>query len=180
MDPSQCEFLAENELINILPNFNQPSLQLICGEVGPFEAGVPVIVPVWLAVHMKKRHKCSIIPPEWLNVDELKRLIVAENERTTFGPIPKGFFEISRIIISSAKDDVEQIEQLKTLIKDLWDKRDAKMRTSTIKFLSQVESAHAQLDNLTQLEIAYARPVITEATKTIELLNKNLHSVERQ
>ncbi|KAI1728886.1 GINS complex protein domain-containing protein [Ditylenchus destructor] len=177
MNPAQCEFLAGNEFIQIVPNFNEEPMQLICGEVGPFEAGVPVTVPVWLAVHLKKRHKCSIIAPDWLTIDELKCLIVTESERSKFAEIPKRFFEIAHIVLINGKEDVDNVEQLKTFIKDLWDKRTAKMRTSTIKFLGQHESSHANLDNLTELEIAYARQIITEATKNIDMLNDNLHSL---
>ncbi|KAI1721662.1 GINS complex protein [Ditylenchus destructor] len=177
MNPAQCEFLAGNEFIQIVPNFNEDPMQLICGEVGPFEAGVPVTVPVWLAVHLKKRHKCSIIAPDWLTIDELKCLIVTESERSKFAEIPKRFFEIAHIVLINGKEDVDNVEQLKTFIKDLWDKRTAKMRTSTIKFLGQHESSHANLDNLTELEIAYARQIITEATKNIDMLNDNLHTL---
>jgi hypothetical protein len=35
------------------------------------------------------------------------------------------------------------------------------------------------MDNLTQLEICYARPVMTEATKTMETLNENLHASKK-
>uniref|UniRef100_A0A914BW64 DNA replication complex GINS protein PSF2 n=1 Tax=Acrobeloides nanus TaxID=290746 RepID=A0A914BW64_9BILA len=177
MNPEQCEFLAENELI--LPNFNERTLQLICGDVGPFEAGVPIVVPIWLAVYLKKRHKCTIIPPDWLTIDELNRQIANENEHSAFSNVPKCFLEIAHIVLTHAKEDVEDIDQLKTLIADLWDKRVAKMRNSEIEFLKQHKFSYAQLDNLTQMEVACARPVLSTATKMIEKLNDAFHSISQ-
>lgn len=39
MDPSEGEFLAERETIDIIPNFSHNKLYLISGDVGPFKAG---------------------------------------------------------------------------------------------------------------------------------------------
>ncbi|KAL3098922.1 hypothetical protein niasHT_024677 [Heterodera trifolii] len=176
MDPSLCEFFAENELIRIVPNFNDRTVHLFCGDFGPFEAGAPVTVPFWLAMLLKRRRKCTIIPPDWLSVDELKRMIVAEAEQRAFAPIPECFFELSNLLMLNAREDVEQYEQLKTLVKDLWDKREAKMRTSTIKFLGQYEIGHAQLDNLTRMEICCARATLIEGSKQLDRLTATLHS----
>ena len=38
------------------------------GDLGPFNPGLPVEVPVWLAVSLKQRQKCRLVPPEWMDV----------------------------------------------------------------------------------------------------------------
>lgn len=38
------------------------------GDLGPFNPGLPVDVPVWLALNLKQRQKCRIIPPDWMDV----------------------------------------------------------------------------------------------------------------
>lgn len=38
------------------------------GEFGPFEAGMPTPVPLWLAVNFKQRRRARILPPSWMNV----------------------------------------------------------------------------------------------------------------
>lgn len=44
-------------------------LQLIFqGDLGPFNPGLPVEVPVWLAINLKQRQKCRLIPPAWMDV----------------------------------------------------------------------------------------------------------------
>lgn len=41
------------------------------GVFGPFYPQITTQVPMWLAVAMKKRGKCTIRPPEWMSVGEL-------------------------------------------------------------------------------------------------------------
>ncbi|VDM43758.1 unnamed protein product [Toxocara canis] len=164
-------------IFKIKPNFNEDQLHLVCGDIGPFEAGMPISVPIWMAVNLKKRHKCEIIPPEWLTVDELKRMITVETESIGFAPIPKYFLEIAHIVIRNAKDDVVDGDQLKIYVQDLWDKRVAKMQTSTLKFLSQYESCHARMDNITQMEISYAKAPILAATNIIGQLHSTLRKL---
>lgn len=71
MDPSKIEFLGEKQLVSIVPNFNLDIIYLISGSVGPFRAGLPVKVPIWLAVCLKQKQKCRIISQEWMNIESL-------------------------------------------------------------------------------------------------------------
>lgn len=71
MDPNEVEFLGEKELVTIVPNFSFDPIHLISGSVGPFRAGLPVKVPIWLAINLKQQQKCRIISQEWMDVDSL-------------------------------------------------------------------------------------------------------------
>lgn len=53
------------------PYFPLPSLSQ--GDLGPFNPGLPVEVPLWLAINLKQRQKCRLVPPEWMDVGELQR-----------------------------------------------------------------------------------------------------------
>lgn len=44
------------------------------GDLGPFNPGLPVDVPVWLALNLKQRQKCRIVPPEWMEVGKSGQL----------------------------------------------------------------------------------------------------------
>lgn len=46
------------------------SLCCVQGDLGPFNPGLPVDVPVWLALNLKQRQKCRIVPPEWMDVGQ--------------------------------------------------------------------------------------------------------------
>ncbi len=58
--PQENEFFAENELIQIVPNFREDSFNFVSGNFGPFRPAKPVTVPLWLAVYLKERNKCQI------------------------------------------------------------------------------------------------------------------------
>ncbi|EGV94107.1 DNA replication complex GINS protein PSF2 [Cricetulus griseus] len=70
MDAAEVEFLAEKELVTIIPNFSLDKIYLIGGDLGPFNPGLPVEVPLWLAINLKQRQKCRLLPPEWMDVGE--------------------------------------------------------------------------------------------------------------
>lgn len=38
------------------------------GDIGPFTAGLPIEVPLWMAINLKQRQKARIRPPEWMDV----------------------------------------------------------------------------------------------------------------
>lgn len=40
------------------------------GNFGPFYPQIPIKVPLWLAVALKKRGKCTIRPPQWMSIGE--------------------------------------------------------------------------------------------------------------
>lgn len=42
MEPCELEFIGENEMIGIIPNFTLDAIHLISGSFGPFRAGLPV------------------------------------------------------------------------------------------------------------------------------------------
>ncbi|RZC44648.1 hypothetical protein C5167_037586 [Papaver somniferum] len=56
---AEVEFLAEDELVEIIPNMTMDSLNFICGDFGPFFPHIPTEVPIWLAMALKKRGKCG-------------------------------------------------------------------------------------------------------------------------
>lgn len=58
MDPEELEFLGEKVITSVIPNFTQDAIHLICGSFGPFRAGIPVNVPLWMANHLRKQQKC--------------------------------------------------------------------------------------------------------------------------
>ena len=48
MDIDEVQYLSENELVSIVPNFKHPEIHLIRGSVGPFLPLVPLQVPMWM------------------------------------------------------------------------------------------------------------------------------------
>eukprot|EP01052_Picozoa_sp_SAG31_P006186 SAG31_NODE_282_length_18516_cov_9.338600_4_plen_95_part_00 len=65
------EFQAENTLIDVVPNFREDTMHMIVGDFGPFRPSMPVTVPLWLAIMLKKMRKCRIKAPEWFAMRSL-------------------------------------------------------------------------------------------------------------
>lgn len=74
MDPEEVEFLGEKQLVSIVPSFTSDPLHLISGDFGPFRAGLPIKVPLWVAVNLKQQKRCRIQPPEWMEVEKLESI----------------------------------------------------------------------------------------------------------
>lgn len=74
MDPDDIEFIAEDSTIGIIPNFSGEAIHFIWGSIQPFRAGIPVHVPLWFAIHLRKQQKCILVPPEWMDVDTLEEI----------------------------------------------------------------------------------------------------------
>lgn len=66
---------------------------------------------------------------------------------------------VAQLIMSTAPDDVPRCEELRTVIKDIFDIRESKLRTSIDAFIKG-EGTYAKLDNLTLLEIHSVRPIL--------------------
>lgn len=114
--------------------------------------------------------------PEWLSLDEVRRLIALEAEDDgRLAPLPVCFFEIAHMLVRDAKEDVVDCDQLKTLVQDLWDKREAKLRTSVQSFVKQRQQAFAKMNNVSALELTAHRAPLLAATKEIDRLVANLH-----
>lgn len=70
LTPDELTFLAEDDVIDIVPLFSMSRVRLLSGIYGPFTPPSRATVPLWLALSLKRKRKCRIVPPEWLQVGE--------------------------------------------------------------------------------------------------------------
>ncbi|CAB3371046.1 DNA replication complex GINS protein PSF2 [Cloeon dipterum] len=170
MDTCEVEFLAERELISITPNFDLGVLHLISGDFGPFKAGLPAEVPLWLAINLRQRRKCRIMPPIWLNVKTLEEIKERETQEKLFTKMPsEHFMEVAQLLLTAASEDIPQAGEIKVVLKDIWDSRQAKTRASC-SLLLQDGGKHARVDNLTLMEINSVRPLLPHSMDMIRRL----------
>ncbi|XP_022083886.1 DNA replication complex GINS protein PSF2-like [Acanthaster planci] len=174
MDPSEVEFLAEKQIVTIVPNFSHDEVFLIGGNIGPFNAGLPVQVPMWMAINLKQRQKCRIQPPDWMDVDKLQAKKQEEKDSPIFQPmLNENYMEVTKLLLSHATDDIPHADEVHTLIKDIWDLRMSKLRQSIDKFVKDQET-YARLDNLSLMEINTVRPFLTQALDHMHTLRMNM------
>lgn len=77
----------------------------------------------------------------------------------------------AKLILSVAADDIPKSDVIRTVIKDVWDIRTAKLRTSMDDFIKG-DSSYAKLDHLTMLEIHSVRPLLTHSLDLIARLQR--------
>ncbi|KAL0842474.1 hypothetical protein ABMA28_014568 [Loxostege sticticalis] len=163
MDPYEIEFLGENRIISVIPNFSYDKIYLICGEYGPFRAGLPLNVPLWLAIMLKQKQKCRIVPPDWMDLDVLENIKEEEKRSRFFTKMPNEHYMVeAKLILGVAAEDVPNSSEIKTIIKDIWDIRMSKLRTS-MDALMKSGGSYGRLDHLTLMEINSVKPLLPSA-----------------
>ncbi|PIO27676.1 hypothetical protein AB205_0149720, partial [Aquarana catesbeiana] len=71
------------------------------GDLGPFNPGLPVQVPLWMAINLKQRQKCRIVPPEWMDVEKLEQIRDNERREETFTPMPNlHYMELTKLLLN--------------------------------------------------------------------------------
>ncbi|XP_047527972.1 probable DNA replication complex GINS protein PSF2 [Vanessa atalanta] len=163
MDPFEIEFIGENRIVSIIPNFSHDKIFLICGEFGPFRAGLPMNVPLWLAVMLKQKQKCRMVPPDWMDIEVLETIKEEEKISRFFTKMPHEHYMIeAKLILGVAAEDIPRAAEIKTIIKDIWDIRMSKLRTS-MDALMKSGGSYGRLDHLTMMEINSVKPLLPQA-----------------
>ncbi|XP_062186777.1 DNA replication complex GINS protein PSF2-like [Phragmites australis] len=105
--PFEVESMVEDETVDIIPNIHMDTLNMICGGFGLFFPQIPSKVPLWLAVALKKRGKCTIHTSEWMIVERLTHVLDLERESPReFQPLSFHYIEISMLLFDHAGDDI--------------------------------------------------------------------------
>ncbi|CAO3649597.1 unnamed protein product [Mucor hiemalis] len=165
--PGEIEFIAGDEKIMIIPKVKMPQLKCIKGNVGPFQPPLPVEVSVWLSLIMKKNNKCSIVCPDWLTVENLKKRHEEEEKENEFSTLPFHYMELAQMLLETASDDIVNAEQIRKILKDIRETRQAKSRVG-VKVL---DDTWLGMNNLSIMEINEIRPFFSRAYNEIRKLN---------
>jgi hypothetical protein len=142
---SIASFCVGDEPTRIVPLFSLPApLPLIMVEaggvnVGPFHAGAPTVVPLWVACFLRRKNLCRLEIPIWLSVENLS--LVLEEERSPekgnslSDRLPRCYMEMARKILGACgaygntQDcEVDSSQQLIMLLQDIESVRCDKLR----------------------------------------------------
>ncbi|XP_030746909.1 probable DNA replication complex GINS protein PSF2 [Sitophilus oryzae] len=177
MDPDEVEFLGEKSMIEIVPTFNSAPIYFIGGDVGPFRASIPLRVPLWVAVHLKQQQQCKIIPPDWMDLEKLENLKEEEKSNRSFIKMPSEHYIVeAKLILGCAADDIPRTDEIRTIIKDIWDIRKSKLRSSMDQMIKK-SAMYAAVDNLTLMEINSIRPLLPHALEQIYRIKSNKRAI---
>ncbi|KAM3179068.1 hypothetical protein ACTXT7_001288 [Hymenolepis weldensis] len=178
MDPTELEFLAEDELITIVPRVRMEAVDLLDSQVGPFQPNVPVDVPYWIALFLRQQQKCRLMPPSWLSVTQLSEFKEAEDNDTgcTTPPHPH-YAELAILLLQHASDDISDREEIRTLVKDIWDARVGKFVASINSFILS-GAVTARVSQLTPLELSTARNLLTNSLDQLAVIRATRQQYE--
>ncbi|TYJ55890.1 DNA replication complex GINS protein PSF2 [Cryptococcus floricola] len=175
LTPDELTFLAEQDHINIVPLFSMTPVRLVSGIYGPFHPPSAARVPIWLGLSLKKKRKCRIVPPEWLSVgkstvENLLQVLKNEKENSEgFERLPRRFMEISKVLLDVALDDISQATQVRSLLKDIREVRQAKIRFG-LQSEDVLQSDYLQVTNLTPLELSELKPFLIRSMSLMQSL----------
>jgi len=100
--------------------------------VGPFTAGMPSDVPLWVAKALYRRNFCQIELPEWLSVESLTSILKEEREADVLSKrLPFHYYEIARALDCCLLDGKNPTGRAtKVVLQDLVAVRSDKLRTN--------------------------------------------------
>lgn len=159
-----AELEAEEETVEVLPSFEGPAMELLSGEVGPFRPQVPTRVPLWLAMQLRKKGKCRVVPPAWLEAGSLDEMLEREREvgQRAFGEVPFRYLEVGTQLLKHARHDVPDWEQVSDKLETLRERRAQKLQEGVRNFNPDtLASVVPRLDNLAAMEVSLLRRPFT-------------------
>ncbi|CEO95352.1 unnamed protein product (mitochondrion) [Plasmodiophora brassicae] len=158
---AEVEFLATGTVVTISPRFNLERLRLWTGGVGPVRLNQPVQVPLWVALHLKRSRKCSILCPSWLNLQYINERIEQERADDLFTDLPEHYLEAAALLFKHAPDDIPNVVKVKAALNALESIRVAKLRVGLQEI--QPGFTFAKLNNVTLMEIQQIRSYTSAA-----------------
>lgn len=100
--PSEIEYLATTSTeVQIVPLTSIDRARFLSGVYGPFRPPQRTTVPLWLALNLRSKGKCYVVPPEWMLVENLKQLLQRETTSLAFAEVPFHYVSVGRAILET-------------------------------------------------------------------------------
>ncbi|KAL6928310.1 hypothetical protein ACO0SA_003048 [Hanseniaspora valbyensis] len=136
-------------------------------------SSIPIEIPLWMAMILKKQRFCRMVTPSWLSVKRLKEYLQFErNNSYKFSALPWSWMVISKIFINQFPEDLPSEDKLSELRSVLQDIREIRM-VKVQRGMEILNESHLQLDNLSLLEINEFRPFILTTMTRMKDLHKS-------
>jgi GINS complex subunit 2 len=173
----EVEFFAEDELIEIIPSVKLPVINLITGDFGPFEVGIPVTVPLWLAVSLKETKRCRILPPSWLTEENILAKVEEERNNPNSGLVQlhRHYMEIASKLLLVASDDLQQPFRIRKALEDLLDLRTSKLRKGLLNVRER--TPFVKINRASWMELNSLREPLFEVLCTFASLDNSNETV---
>ncbi|KZP07733.1 Psf2-domain-containing protein [Athelia psychrophila] len=157
--PPELELIASEQLVEIIPLVSMERTAFISGAYGPLRPPNKCKIPLWMALNLKLKKKCHIVPPDWLNVDDLQAILNKETASNAYSEVPFRYVEIAKVLLDVASEDMPQPDKIRYLLKDLREARQAKCRDA----LALINHSDVKMTNLSSMELNEVRPVFVQS-----------------
>lgn len=169
------EFITEDNLIEIVPKFRyNKKLSLVCGDFGPFLPSVPTRVPMWMAVNLYRRNKCSIISPAWV-LDLPKIQEAQETTKELLSPPDEHWKETLKIfeqVFGRSIQCQDLIERREAILKKAIHELFHVARHKKVLFIGDIT-----LNNATPAELILIKEMISKGFQRLQELKRTaLHA----
>lgn len=77
----------------------------------------------------------------------------------------------AKLLLECASDDIPRADEIRTIVKDIWDIRMSKIRSS-VDILIKGAGFYAAVDHLTAMEINSIRPILPHALDQLYRMKK--------
>jgi GINS complex subunit 2 len=170
--PEELNFIAEEEVkIHISPHFTAAKTAFMFQEFGPFEAGRPMKVPLWLALFLNSSQSCTMIALKWLNLSSLRNILERErHEKDVLTPMRPYYMEVSHAFFTRSPLSIRDLDQVRTTVDEIWLTRIEKIRRSIGEATSETLDFF-ELLNATRMELHLYREPITRIRQILSSLN---------
>eukprot|EP00164_Ancoracysta_twista_P003402 GFYU01004542.1.p1 GENE.GFYU01004542.1~~GFYU01004542.1.p1 ORF type:complete len:245 (+),score=20.87 GFYU01004542.1:94-735(+) len=177
LTPQDSTFFSGDEEITIIPNFRMSNpLYFVSGTIPEFKPPKPATVPLWLALTLKSRQKCKIIPPAWMTPASLQDKLDEERANPQrFADLPHYYLEIASLMLKHAADDIEEPHAVRTLIEDIEGARSEKLKAGLQSIQNRV--AAVNLNNISSMEITKVRSFFSKSLDQFYSLAKDSRDV---
>jgi GINS complex subunit 2 len=163
-------FEADDTRVEIIPSFDFDKLSLLSTTVGPLKAGMPVSLPLWVALFLSNKSLCSISPPKWLTVENLA--FVVEYERTSptlwsqVDRLPHHYYELASRLRKHLDPSIP------LLVQDLLEVRMDKLRQQFQQLLPRTtdDNLLVSINGIASQELAILQPFIIQALSDEQFL----------
>lgn len=161
MHHQEFEFLAENEKVGIIPNFSSSTPSSvntsIFENIVPFRAQNCTIIPLWQALSLKKRGKCSVLMPKWMKVENLVKILKEERLEKKLKVLPFHYIEIAHSLCKHAREDIYEWNRVFDLVESI---RSVRMNKIQYELRQNNLGDKRLIENISALEISFVKPLL--------------------
>eukprot|EP01062_Namystynia_karyoxenos_P062672 TRINITY_DN55541_c0_g1_i1.p1 TRINITY_DN55541_c0_g1~~TRINITY_DN55541_c0_g1_i1.p1 ORF type:complete len:263 (+),score=75.86 TRINITY_DN55541_c0_g1_i1:76-864(+) len=166
-------FLAQEEIVTVVPRFNMDRLDFLSGRYGPFVPQNPTDVPLWLAQLLAEAGQCHVETPPWMKPECLEEWLKSERESAGFQEVPFHYLEVAQALIGIARTDIPDADAIARLLQDINDARDEKIGRAVAALAAEENIDDPptgwRMPNLSALEVCNVRSTLTHLISTVHV-----------